>query len=723
MSTENLKVVITGDASGLDKTSAGAQKALENISGTAQQMQKRLDQLIAKERSLLRATNNTFNPELLAKYNKALADVRNQMNPIAAKLDQLQANTNKVVPAATHASSGFYGLSRSANQANFAMISLSQGIGDLPYGFSAIANNAQQTVQAFTYLQRSTGSTKSALKALVGSLTGPSGMFLAFSAVTAAITYFSNRSRYSKKDIDEFKKSIQTLTDSIKTQGNAFASGLSDASKRITTLKLLYEATQNTTLAMNERLKAARELQKQEPKTFKAFSDQAIVVGKAASAYNQLTINILKYAQAQGLANAISQNSQKQFEIQGKILDLSDKIKNAKNKNANAIDQFNKSFDKLFPDSDLKDLNGRINKINEFLRSPSNVNTSIKSGLINKSDVLVLRSLSGQLAATGNDISKWSGQINDLADTYGKFFQKNEQLKNLLNASDFIDGITGGAGGSGGKGIKNMSDILTDLANKFKQVDFQAQTLHLSLDEIQKIKVDALTEAIKNMGELGVKPTNKQLQELIRLRDALSLKPITPIGLQGITQNNLGKQFKQDKSIGGANNPLVLAPPNEDWKKFFDNNTEGTTNWAKAARSLDNAFQGAFYTIANGGNAFEALQRAVEQLIIKLTAAAAAAALLSLIPGAGSFLSIFSGLSGLPFGGSHAKGGYIPSPQLAVIGDAPGGEWVLNQRQISAILNGSGGGREIKITGEFRQRGNDLVAIINRTNDANSRVN
>lgn len=721
MSTENLKVIITGDASGLDKTSAGAQKALENISGTAQQMQKRLDDLIAKERSLLRATNNTFNPELLAKYNKALADVRAQMNPIAARLDQLQANTNKIVPAATHASSGFYGLSKSAKKANFAMISLSQGIGDLPYGFSAIANNAQQTFQAFTYLQRSTGSTKSALKALVGSLTGPSGMFLAFSVVTAAITYFSNRSRYSKKDIDEFKKSIQTLTDSIKTQGDAFASGLSDASKRITTLKLLYDATQNTTLAMNERLKAARELQKQEPKTFKAFSDQAIVVGKAASAYNQLTTNILKYAQAQGLANAISQNSQKQFDIQGKILDLSDKITSAKTKNSNAISQFNKSFEKLFPKSDLNDLNGRINKVNEFLRSPSNVNTSIQSGLINKSDVLALRSLSGQLAATGNDIKKWSDQINDLTGVYGKLFQKNEQLKNLLNPADFIGGIADGSKG-GGEAIKGVSDILDDLAKKFKQIENEAVGLHYSLDKIASLKVDALTDSYKRLIALGISPANDQLQQMSKLIDALSLKPITPIGFQGINQTDLDKQFKQDQRAGGTDNPLVAAPPTEEWSKFFTDNQKDTENWMKAGRQLENVFDGIFTTLANGGNVFDALKQAVIQLITQLTAAAAAAAILAVFTGGGSaaFGSYFSALSGIP---KFASGGFIPGPTLAVVGDAPGGEWVLNQKQMGALLNGAGNNKGVRVSGELRLRGNDLVAAIKRTNDSNSRVN
>lgn len=45
---------------------------------------------------------------------------------------------------------------------------------------------------------------------------------------------------------------------------------------------------------------------------------------------------------------------------------------------------------------------------------------------------------------------------------------------------------------------------------------------------------------------------------------------------------------------------------------------------------------------------------------------------------------------------SLAGGGFVPSPTLAVVGDAPGGEFVLNQGQMAGILGGRGGGGVIQ---------------------------
>src|SRR5699024_416409 len=110
---------------------------------------------------------------------------------------------------------------------------------------------------------------------------------------------------------------------------------------------------------------------------------------------------------------------------------------------------------------------------------------------------------------------------------------------------------------------------------------------------------------------------------------------------------------------------------------------------------------------------FEALARAAERMAVKLAAAAAAAALISEISGGGT--SFIEGL-GKVLG--FANGGFVSSPTLAVVGDDnTGGEWILNQGQMSNLIEnlGNRGGGEVHITGEFIQRGNDLVAVVDTT--------
>lgn len=70
-----------------------------------------------------------------------------------------------------------------------ALTSLSLVAQDLPFGFIAIQNNLPNVIQAFGELTTKSGGLIGALKGIGSALIGPSGIFLAFSAVTAGATY------------------------------------------------------------------------------------------------------------------------------------------------------------------------------------------------------------------------------------------------------------------------------------------------------------------------------------------------------------------------------------------------------------------------------------------------------------------------------------------------------------------------------------------------------
>lgn len=63
-------------------------------------------------------------------------------------------------------------------------------------------------------------------------------------------------------------------------------------------LDILYKATQDQTRSLKERNAAADELQRKYPESFSNLTNEAILVGDAANAYQNLTENILKVAQA-----------------------------------------------------------------------------------------------------------------------------------------------------------------------------------------------------------------------------------------------------------------------------------------------------------------------------------------------------------------------------------------------------------------------------------------
>jgi hypothetical protein len=88
---------------------------------------------------------------------------------------------------------------------------LGQGVGDLRYGFGAVANNISQVGSLFGGLVAQTGSVTKAVKALRTAFMGPLGVLFAFQAAVAALDYFSSKQKEAEQNTDG-------LTDALKRQ-------------------------------------------------------------------------------------------------------------------------------------------------------------------------------------------------------------------------------------------------------------------------------------------------------------------------------------------------------------------------------------------------------------------------------------------------------------------------------------------------------------------------
>lgn len=147
------------------------------------------------------------------------------------------------------------------------------------------------------------------------------------------------------------------------------------------------------------------------------------------------------------------------------------------------------------------------------------------------------------------------------------------------------------------------------------------------------------------------------------------------------------------------------------------------------AGTLAPAFNGLFDAIVSGGDAlkgfFEGLKQSIVQLTQKLISAALQAAILSaLTQGTGnplSFLGAFKSILGF-----RASGGPVNRNSPYVVGErgpelfvpSVSGNIIPNNRMGSV----SSGGVQVFLSGEFVQRGNDMVAVINRTNQSQGRL-
>jgi hypothetical protein len=146
----------------------------------------------------------------------------------------------------------------------------------------------------------------------------------------------------------------------------------------------------------------------------------------------------------------------------------------------------------------------------------------------------------------------------------------------------------------------------------------------------------------------------------------------------------------------------------------FDSITQKTIRMHETFGKMGLSFQAFFNAIGQGlTNAFDAmlngepviksLMNMLKQLISRLLAAAAAAAILSaLFPGMGSFAKLFGGFSGLGGGGGGFTGFSPINPSLGTnIG----------------LGNISPGGSVLNLSGQFRLDGQDLVLAVERANN------
>lgn len=118
------------------------------------------------------------------------------------------------------------------------------------------------------------------------------------------------------------EKQTDYLKEAMDGVNTAMQDGQKEAQQSVVRLNLLYNATQDTARSIEERKAAVDELQKQYPAYFKNISDEEILAGKAAKAYNELSNAILKSAMARAAEDKLVENSKKILELEEKRAQL-----------------------------------------------------------------------------------------------------------------------------------------------------------------------------------------------------------------------------------------------------------------------------------------------------------------------------------------------------------------------------------------------------------------
>lgn len=589
---------------------------------------------------------------------------------LGADAKQYNETMKQAARTAQQTSRAIEQLPRSTVNANYAFQNLNRVVQDAPFGFIAIQNNLQPVIEGFQQLSsQAKESGQSIGKVLVSSLTGAGGLGIAFSLVTTAITFASVGLQYWTRKNGEAKKASVDYVESLEDVREAHVRAAQAAVEETLKLQLLYKFATDANKPLEERKKAVDELQKQYPAYFKNISDEAILLGRAGNAYDNLTTAILKAAQARAASEKISENSKRAITDQEKRLDIATQL------TTKIVE-----LDKLEKQSEAR-----------------TGSTDITAG--QSLDIEFKR------IAVGREINDLFKEYNDLSTDQTILNKRNlDLINNYYDTATKVSDITGNVS-TGDAAPTSTIEGFEALSKQISELELQLQNSLIAGQDIDNrsplaLRIRALRE------ELDMLKTSYEA--------ALSKSP----DLEGAI-----KPFEISANDNG------LAGLLQDYPKMVKALQEGipvvkelSAAGKEAVNTLGQGLTGAFESIVNGTqSAVQAIGTFLKNLIARMIAAAAAAAILAAIlsaagfgPGAGQAVSFANSFKGLfnSFSGftAFAEGGIVTKPTRALIGEAGEAEAVIPLSKLGKFM----GQNNTATIGEFTLRGSDLIMAVTR---------
>lgn len=341
---EQLKVGIGADTKELEKGLKDAEKALKTFADKSSKIETQLKKNALATSKLGAETSklkSDFDKGVVSQkqYDKQLEELVNEEKRLSAQSKVLRSDLAKLNQSTKDlGGKGFASAKKGAANAVPAVTEFSRVIQDAPFGIQGVANNITQLTQQFGYLTKSTGSSSAALKAMLGTLTGPAGILLVVSAVTSILVSFgdelfrsSDAASKLKDEQDKLTKSLEDYESTLIGVQKTELEGTKTATKELVTLKLLKEQLDDTSLSEQKRLNALKELQKRYPSILGNISNEVALNKGLGKSYDGLVDLINNKAKAEAASQNIIENTRKELVLQSKLESSRLKIKEAYN--------------------------------------------------------------------------------------------------------------------------------------------------------------------------------------------------------------------------------------------------------------------------------------------------------------------------------------------------------------------------------------------------------
>lgn len=422
--------------------------------------------------------NSPFGQELLASIQQA-----------DAKIKQLDASIGNHQRNVGNYASGWNGLNMSIQQIGRELPSLAMGWNTF---FLAISNNLpiltdeiKRAKDEYNALKAAGQQATPVWKQVVSSLLSWQ------TALTVGITLLT---LYGSEIIDwvsglfKAQKQLDLGKESVKAFNDAMLKGGKSAQQEVTTLNLLYNATQNVSKGMNERLAAVEKLQQQYPSYFANFSKEDILAGKAADSYVRLAQSITASAKAQAARNSIVEQQSKVLENEQKINDAYSRLQESENKLQEVKEFYKKQQKEGFGSATSK-----LNTENAIIQAETNVKSIEK-------EIAGYRSAIYQANKISKDLEK-NINIEDLIfDSGGTEESKDKAVDNL---KDYLDELTKLREDNEDRQVELMEDgtekQIAEIKLRYKRMRDEVRSLEQELTKSQGGKLTKDQEATFSM--------------------------------------------------------------------------------------------------------------------------------------------------------------------------------------------------------------------------------
>jgi hypothetical protein len=621
---------------------------------------------------------------------------------IQARITELQGTLTKASVAFDNFGNDTQKIAVGSNRAGLALNDLSRIAQDAPYGFIGISNNLNPMLESFQRLQKESGSTSAALKAMASSLMGPAGIGLAIGVVSSLLVVFGDKLFKSSDANKAAAEKTKEHTDALKAQKQAIEQIYSSVAKEETQVISLIAVLDNENETRNRKVKALDELKKINPQIFQGLKLENDVVVGLNNAYEKY-LNSL---------NAIILLKIKQKELE----EVTEKILKAQGVSLTQEDKDIQATGKSLKDSlDLKKTDNQLRK----------------------------EATDGQIKN-----NKEQTDLNGLLEQQKKIIQQIRDVSSGIKIQ--------GEGTTSNEKLSETEKIIKKLNEESQSLNYQLSTgliKELPTNDKDKesyfsLKIKAISDAIKQLAGLTsgeAKSALSDLEKQLKFTETLESMRIVDKGAAG-KSSALG-----EKELDPARTARAMVALNKEVsQQLYDINHKSEEATLRQISVQEQAYKQFANTIANevtgaimgmwdamqhGESPIKALNDMLMKLLEQLVATAIKAEIVSLIlsslgGGAGAvaanggqaatgFFDIFKKLIGL------ADGGIVSKPTLAMVGEGSQSEAIMPLSKLGNVMNNSfnagamsgsssGGG------GQFVLRGQDLLLAVNRTQKASS---